>query len=143
MIEAKQKQTSNLETIPIGSAFLKEAELWMDAQADFLTSLETMMTDWVKRQREAFDASSRSIRRMYDSFNVIDLVQLQHEWVSDCLHWTASEIRAVGNDTATVTRKAAARLGEAARERSNELRKQTDVVVRTEARQPLERAAAE
>lgn len=147
MIEAKRTQTSNTKTVPngtpLGLAFFKEAELWMDAQADLLTRMEAIVTDWARRQCEAFDASSRSIRRIYDSRNVVDLVQVHHEWVSDCLHWTASEIRAIGNDTAAMTRRAAAQLGEAARERSDELRQKPEAVVKTEENQSIQRAAAE
>src|SRR6266853_2044657 len=93
MVAAKQTQESNTNTaamgIPLGSAFIKEAELWMGAHKDFLTSMEAMMTDWLRRQREVFDTSSRSIRKIYDSRSFIDLVQAQHEWVSDCLQWAA------------------------------------------------------
>jgi hypothetical protein len=49
---------------------------------------------------------------MCDARNVFDIVQAQHEWVSDCLSWTASEIRAVGNDIPAITRKAAERFGD-------------------------------
>ena len=149
MVAAKQTRELNAEPasmgIPLGSAFVKEAELWMGAHNDFLTSMEAMMIDWLRRQREVFDASSRSIRKIYDSRNFIDLMQAQHEWVSDCLQWTASEIRAVGNDAATMTRKAAERLGEAARERSNGIRQQGKgkALAETATTVPMQRAAAE
>ena len=115
----------------------------MDALGDFLTSVEAMMNDWIGRQHEAFDASSRLIQKISEARNVIDLVQAQHEWLSDCLHWTASEVRAVGSDAAAMTRKAAERLGEAVRESSNELRQKTKVRTKTEADIPIQRAAAE
>jgi hypothetical protein len=147
MVAAKQTQESNTNTaamgIPLGSAFIKEAELWMGAHKDFLTSMEAMMTDWLRRQREVFDTSSRSIRKIYDSRNFIDLVQAQHEWVSDCLQWTASEIRAVGNDAAAMTRKAAERLGETARERSDRIRQHGKTLAETATTVPMQRAAAE
>src|SRR5712691_834430 len=149
MIERKQTQESTANTaamgIPLGSAFSKEAELWMGAHNDFLTSMEAMMTDWLRRQREVFDTSSRSIRKIYDSRNIIDLVQAQHEWVSDCLQLTASEIRAVGNDAAALTRKAAERLGEAARERSDAIRQpgKGTALAETATTVPMQRAAAE
>ena len=123
MIKAKQTREANAATssmsIPLASAFLKETERWMGVHTDFLTSVESMMAEWVRRQREAFDTSSRSIRKFYDSRDVIDLLQAQHEWVSDCLHWTAGEIRAVGCDAAEITRKTTERLSEAADGRSN------------------------
>lgn len=123
--------------LPIGSDFVKQAELWMGAQGDLLTGIEAMVTGWIRRQRQAFEASSRSMRRICDARNIFDLLQAQHEWVSDCLNWTASEIRAVGSDTTTISRKAAERLGER-REQP-----QTNLAVETAPSISLQRAAAE
>jgi hypothetical protein len=118
MIEVKREQESKAETDTIGF-------------------------DWLRRQREAFEVSSRSVRKVYDSRNIIDVAQAQNEWVSDCLEWTASHIRAVGKDAATLTRKAAQRLGEAARERGSALRQQSEALSHPAAPAPMERAAAE
>jgi hypothetical protein len=98
--------------LPLGSVLVKEAELWMGAQGDLLTSIETMMTGWMRRQRQAFEASSRSMQKIYGARDLFDLLLAQHEWVSDCLSWTASEIRAVGNDTTAISRRTAERLSE-------------------------------
>jgi hypothetical protein len=147
MIEVKRTQEtkpdSNSIGMPLSSALIREAELWMGAHSDFLTNAEIMLTDWHRRQREAFDVSSRSVRKIYNSRNIIDLAQAQNEWVSDCLEWTASEIRAIANDAATMTRKAAQRLGEAARERGSVPRQQNQGSAQTAADTPMERAAAE
>lgn len=122
---------------PIVSVFVKEAELWMGAHGDFLTGIETMMTGWIRRQRQAFEASSRSMQKICDARNIFDLMQAQHEWVSDCLNWTASEIRAVGNDTTTISQRAAGRLGEAREQpRSNQPVEAAESI-------SLQRAAAE
>jgi predicted lipoprotein len=98
--------------VPVGSAFAKQAELWMGAQGDVLTGVETMITGWAQRQRQVFEASSRSMQRMCEARNMFDLLQAQHEWLSDCLNWTASEIREGGNDIPAITRKAFERFGE-------------------------------
>jgi hypothetical protein len=147
MSEAKYTQTSNTETAPIGihlgSAFIKEAEMLTRAHSDFLATMEAMMNDWMRRQREVFDASSRLIQRICESHNIFDVVQAQHEWASDCVHWTASEIRAVGNDATAITRKAVERLGEAVRERSDEPPQKTKARTRTGADHLIQRAAAE
>jgi predicted lipoprotein len=71
-----------------------------------------MITGWAQRQRHVFEASSRSMQRICEARNMFDLLQAQHEWLSDCLNWTASEIRAVGNDIPAITRKAAERFGD-------------------------------
>ena len=106
MTEAKSN------AVPVGSALAKQAELWMGAQGDVLTGVETMINGWVRRQRQVFEASSRSMQRICESRDIFDLLQAQHEWLSDCLNWTASEIRAVGNDIPAITRKAAERFGD-------------------------------
>lgn len=110
MSEAKSNE------LPVGSGFVKQAELWMGAQGDVLTGVETMITGWARRQREVLEASSRSMQRICEARNMFDLLQAQHDWVSDCLNWTASEIRAVGNDIPAITRKAAERFGDRAKE---------------------------
>jgi predicted lipoprotein len=109
--EARMSEAKANE-IPVGSALVKQAELWMGAQGDVLTGVETMITGWAQRQRQVLEASSRSMQRMCDARNVFDVLQAQHEWLSDCLNWTASEIRAVGNDLPAITRKAAERFGD-------------------------------
>ena len=108
MSEAKSNE------IPVGSAFVKQAELWMGAQGDVLSGVETMITGWAQRQRKVIEVSSRSMQRMCDARDVFDLLHAQHEWLSDCLSLTASEIRAVGNDIPAITRKAAERFGDRA-----------------------------
>jgi hypothetical protein len=109
--DARMSEAKSHE-IPVGSAFVKQAELWMGAQGDVLTGVETMINGWAQRQRRVFKASSRSMQRICEARNMFDLLQAQHEWLSDCLNWTASEIRAVGNDIPAITRKAAERFGD-------------------------------
>jgi len=103
---------TNSNALPAGSEFVKQAELWMGAQGDVLSGVETMITGWAQRQRQVLEASFRSMQRMCEARNVLDVLQTHHEWLSDCLNWTASEIRAVGNDIPAITRKAAERFGD-------------------------------
>src|SRR5215472_1093266 len=142
MSEAKYTQTSNSEAtligIILGSALIKEAEMWTRAQSDFLVRTEAMMNDWMQRQREVFNASSRLLQRLCESHNIIDVVQAQQEWASECVQWTASEIRAVGNDATATTRKTVA-----VRERSDQPLQKTDARPKTEADHSIQRAAAE
>src|SRR3954469_14109394 len=109
--EARMSEAKSNE-IPVRSAFVKQAELWIGAQGDVLTGVETMITGWAQRQRQVFEASSRSMQRICEARNMFDLLQAQHEWLSDCLNWTASEVRAVGNDIPAITRKAAERFSD-------------------------------
>ena len=117
--------------------------MWTRAHSDFLARTEAMMNDWMRRQREVLDASSRLIQRLCESHNIIDVVQAQQEWASDCVHWTASEILAVGNDATATTRKAVEWLGEAVRERGDQPLQKTKARTKTEADHSIQRAAAE
>ena len=76
------------------------------------------------------------MQRICEARNLFDLLQAQHEWLSDCLNWTASEIRAVGNDIPAITRKAAERFGDGAKGQSNPLAQVKPSI-------SVERAAAE
>jgi hypothetical protein len=107
MAEAKSS------AVPVGAGLAKEAELWIGAQRDLLAGIETMIAGWAQRQRQAYQTSSRSMQRICEARNLFDLVQAQHEWLSDCLDWTLSEIRAAGSEIPAITRKAAGRFGEA------------------------------
>ena len=109
MSDAKSNAT------PVDSAFVKQAELWIGAQGDVLTGVETMITGWAQRQRQVFEASFRSMQRICEARNPFDLLQAQQEWLSDCLNWTASEIRAVGSEIPAITQKAAERFGDRAK----------------------------
>jgi hypothetical protein len=42
---------------------------------------------------------------------------VKHEWLSNCLNWTASGVREFGNDIPAITRKAVERLGDGDEER--------------------------
>jgi predicted lipoprotein len=137
MIAATSTPERTSAGLPLASAFAKEAELWIGAQGDLLTGVEAMITGWMQRQRQAFDASSRSMQRICDARSLFDLLQAQQEWVSDCLNWTAAEIRAVGNDTTAISRRAAERLGEPRQQ------PQTKPSAETAPSIAVERAAAE
>jgi hypothetical protein len=55
--EARMSEAKSNE-IPVGSAFVKQAELWMGAQGDVLTGVEAVIAGWAQRQRQVFEASS-------------------------------------------------------------------------------------
>src|SRR5215813_1317109 len=95
-----------------GVTLVKEAELLMSAQGDVLAGVENMITGWARRQRQAYEASCQSMKRMYEVRSLLDLVQVQHQCLSDWLNWSASEIRAVGSEIPAMTRMAVERFGE-------------------------------
>src|SRR5689334_21414922 len=93
----------------VGATLVKEAELWMGAQGDVLAGVETIITGWARRQRQAYEASCQSVQNMCEARNLLDLIQAQHQWISDWLNWSASEVRAVGSEIPAMTRMAVER----------------------------------
>jgi hypothetical protein len=146
MSEAKHKDGGGAPAIGtlLGSAFLKEAEFLIGAQTELLNNAKEAMQDWMQRQRDALDNSARSIHRMYECRNFVDLMQVQQQFTTDCLTWMAAEMRAMGRNAELVTRAAAARAGEIAPGAAEEARP-TAKAARESAQSRLaqERAAAE
>lgn len=145
MSEGKRREVESAPAIGTlwGSAFLKEAEFLIGAQTELLNNAKEAMQDWMQRQRDALDNSARSINRMYECRNFVDLMQAQQQLATDCLQWMAAEMRAIGRNAEAVTRAAAARAGETAR--GAEEARPTARAARESAqgRLPPERAAAE
>lgn len=126
MHEARRIDTARRETAAfgtdVGAAVAREASVWVDTQRDLLTSFGSIMTDWLHRQSEAIDASSRSLQRLWECRNVADLFQTQQQLLTDYLRFTAGQIRAAGRDADEMTRKTA-RFAEAAGEETETLRR--------------------
>jgi predicted lipoprotein len=124
--------------ILVGATLVKEAELWMGAQGDVLSGVETMITGWARRQRQAYEASCQSVQKMCEARNLLDLIQAQHQWISDWLNWSASEVRAVGSEIPAMTRMAVERFGQS----GNGLQR-GNTAVELAPNMSLQRAAAE
>ena len=97
MTKASQAESMRSGIIPgavLTSAFLKEAEIWMNAQGEVLSVMEAAMADWMRRQREAIDAWSRSLKKMCDCREPVDFIQTQQDWLCDAIRLAAFDIRA-------------------------------------------------
>jgi hypothetical protein len=108
MTEANQAESARSEIIPgavVASAFLKEAEIWINAQSQVFSVMEATMTDWMRRQQEAFDTWSRSLQKMCECRNPADFVQTQQDWIRDAMRLAAFDIRALAGDTTVLTRE--------------------------------------
>ena len=60
--QAESTRSGIITGAVITSAFLKEAEIWINAQSEVLSAMETLMGDWMKRRQEAFDTWSGSLK---------------------------------------------------------------------------------
>ncbi len=89
----------------VAAAMLRETEAWARTQSELLTGVEAIWADWLKRQSEAFDAGSQSLRRMFDCRNPAELMQVQQQWVADAMRRAASDFSSLAGDALAVTRR--------------------------------------
>ena len=104
----QQNQTQNtLDTIGPGSsvsaAVLQQAETWARAQCELLSSLETIWSRFLQWQREAIDASTRSLAQMSESRDLGNILQVQQQWFEGAVRRTTSNWSELATDAATLT----------------------------------------
>lgn len=142
MNDATQLPSGSPATANLGADFsaalARQTASWIESQRDLLTSAGTIMTGWLDRQREAIDKSGRSLQRVWECRNLADLLQVQQQFASEWMRWTATEWRAAGRDADTLTQKATAKLSEGTQEAAETWRRET-----TRRRQPAPEPAAE
>jgi hypothetical protein len=92
----------------VANCVLREAEAWTSAQCELVSGIGVVWTDWLKRQREAIDASARSLQQMFECRNPADFAQIQQQWIADAARRGASDISALACDAMALTWWAAA-----------------------------------
>jgi|ERR1700730_5661941 len=147
MTKANQAESARSGIMPgadVASAFLKEAEIWINTQSQVFSVMEAAMADWMRRQHEAFDTWSRSLQKMCECRSPADFVQTQQDWIRDAMRLAAFDTHALADNTAVLTRKMTAELEKPVRGSPDDAAPQTRRG-RAEAggTQPSERVAAE
>lgn len=125
------------------SAFLKGAEIWMNAHGEVLSAMEVVMSDWVIRRQQALDTWSRSLKKMCQCRDPVEFVQTQQDWLCDTIRLTASDIRALAGDSAILTRQPIARVDITADRAADDNLKTRKGRPETGGSQPADRLAAE
>jgi hypothetical protein len=87
----------------VATGILHEAEIWTSAQCELLAGIGTIWADWLSRQREAIDASARSFQQMVECRNLVDVAQLQQQWLADTARRGASDIGSLARDSVALT----------------------------------------
>lgn len=106
MSELKRSEGVGIGHLPggaVAASVLRETELWTNTQCELLSGIGALWTQWMGRQREAIDASSRSLQRMYECRNLVDLVQLQQQWFAEAARRNASDIGSWASDAVALT----------------------------------------
>ena len=94
------------DRIPLGSAFAQSAESWLAAQAELLASIETLSQDWLRRRREDIDAARDTVQRLSECREPTDIFRVQQDWLAGAMKRAQSDITAVNNGIASMTRAA-------------------------------------
>ena len=125
----------------VAASVLRETELWTNTQCELLSGIGALWTQWMGRQREAIDASARSLQHMYECRNLVDLVQLQQQWFADTARRSASDIGTWASDATALTCRIAG--AERAGLRGSSPARRSGEPVSPAEGAPLQRAAAE
>lgn len=87
----------------IAAGMLREMESWSSRQCEMLAGIGTIWTDWLRRQREAIDASARSLQQMCECRNVADLLSVQQQWLTESARRSAADVSQLASESAALT----------------------------------------
>jgi hypothetical protein len=125
----------------VATSVLREAEAWTSAQWELLSGMGALWTDWLQRQRETIDASSRSFQQIVESRDLADIAHIQQQWLADTARRGASDINTLACDSVALALRIAGPDRFGVRDRSSQMRGTGRAKSGDEA--PLQRAAAE
>jgi hypothetical protein len=117
MIETNREQgTGIIPGTVLMSAFVRQTELWTNAQSEVLSFAETAIAGRMNRWREAVDTWSRSFQKLCDCRNPVDCAHTLQDWLRDTVRIATSDMRALADDSGILAgwTSAALRVGEVA-----------------------------
>ena len=89
-----------------GAMFNSGAEPVLKAQADLLASVETTMSDWLRRRQEAVLETQTLVTRLRASSDPAELAKAQQEWVSGAFRRLAADAAACQTATQALVDRA-------------------------------------
>jgi len=147
MSEAQRKPATNGDEAfiarSVGPLIAQSAQAWLGYQANLLSGFEAIATDWIKRQRDAFDAMQRSIERMSECRDPLELFKFQQEFFSNCLNRAISDASAFGDRAFAIARDAKAEIANAGRHTMDKSDEGAEESRRGAGGKPMQRTAAE
>jgi hypothetical protein len=87
-------------------AFARSLEAWFEAQTELLASIDTLSHDWLRRRREGLDAAREAVARLSRCRDPAEMFRAQQDWFEGVLRRAQSDITAVNNGIASMTRAA-------------------------------------
>jgi len=65
---------------------------WTGLQCDLLSGVEALWAECARRQSEVAQASARTLQRLFGGRLVLEIAQLQHDWLTSTVRRTATSI---------------------------------------------------
>ncbi|HET9848697.1 MAG TPA: phasin family protein [Candidatus Dormibacteraeota bacterium] len=87
----------------VSAAVLRQAETWSKAQCELLSGIGQMWGRVLQWQREAVEASGRSLTQIAEARDVGNIMQVQQQWFEGAVRRTTSNWSELANDAATLT----------------------------------------
>jgi hypothetical protein len=106
MAEFNQRDGAGSRAAPgraVAAGVLHEAESLTSVHCELLSGLEALWVDWMERQRDALEASNRSLREMCDCRTLADIALVQQQWFADATRRGVSDIGLLASDAVALT----------------------------------------
>jgi hypothetical protein len=103
MPQLNQTKNASDEMTSAASTAFKQAETLTRAQCELLSGIEAISRRLMQWQREAIDASARSLSDIAESRDLGNVLQIQQQWIAGAAQRTASNWSELMNEAATLT----------------------------------------
>jgi hypothetical protein len=118
------------------SAAATGGDALMEGQAELLAQVDQMSKRWLEGQRQAIDATRRSLGEMQRCRDFADVMRVQQEWIAGWWQRFASDFAALSTIALDNSQRAMMWAGEAAEEAGEQARRGEQVMLSTAGAKP-------
>jgi len=108
MMEFRQTEGATGFGGAAAAAWLRDAQAWTGLQCELLSGIEALWAECARRQSEAIEASARTLQGLFDGRHLIEIAQLQRDWVASATRRTADAADRWAGDSAALAPAASA-----------------------------------
>ena len=99
----KDARDATASASAMGAAVLQQAETWTKVQCELVSGIGEIWTRLLHWQREAIDASARSVAEISETRDIRKMLQVQQQWFEGAVRRTTSNWSELAKDAATLT----------------------------------------
>ena len=82
------------------TAWLRDAQAWTGLRCELLSGIDALWAVCAKRQTEAIETSARSLQGFFDGRHLLEMAQLQRDWLASAARRTANAADRWAGDSA-------------------------------------------